>query len=87
MEDRYNIWDREATCWINYDYSRTLANATIFCMRMNLAVSPINGPVSCRFQVKHSKKNRIIQGVPLDPTLPILEAGHLQDRMRRRKHA
>ena len=31
--------------------------------------------------------SKIIEGIPMDPSLHILEAGHLQDHMRRRKHA
>jgi len=37
--------------------------------------------------VSEPYKEQVIVGIPLDPTLPILEAGHLQDRMRRRKRA
>ena len=31
-------------------------------------------------------KPKIIPGIPLDPTLPILMAGYLQDRARKRYH-
>ena len=34
--------------------------------------------------VKRRQPDKIIPGIPLDPTLHILMAGHLQDRMRRR---
>lgn len=30
------------------------------------------------------RKVKVIANIPLDPTLPILEAGYIQDRMRRR---
>jgi hypothetical protein len=30
------------------------------------------------------KKEKIIPGIPLDPSLPILQAGYLQDRQRKR---
>jgi hypothetical protein len=35
-------------------------------------------------EVRPIKPSKIIPDIPLDPTLPILMAGHLQDRMRKK---
>ena len=75
MEDSYNIWDMENGGSSNL-YPRTLENATAICSRLNLMFS------EGRFQVRLAFKEKIIC-IPLDPSLPILEAGHLQDRQRK----
>lgn len=44
---------------------------------LTIEVRPLTG-------YKPRKPKKVIPNMPLDPTLPMLEAGYLQDRMRRR---
>jgi len=75
----------------------TIASLSIsplwFC---NVIIEWDNGDRSCtswggdiseyfeEFNGKPRKPRKIIPDIPLDPTLPILQAGHLQDRMRKK---
>lgn len=76
----YIIWNVTENHQDTYFRSwHSLEVTTLLCSMRNFDTSQIFEP-----RLKKSTIEKIIPGIPLDPTLPILQAGYIQDRARKR---
>jgi len=100
-EKFYNAWYIPGSEWSIHglrgnDYTRatedsrnpknlSFEDATTLCRILN---DRFRYGIDVGYEVKQVVVNKVIPGIPLDPTLPVLMAGYIQDRARKRyRHA
>jgi hypothetical protein len=75
----FNAQDVYAPLKLSYEGALLLLNKILHHNRYH----GFHGNVYDIREVKNRRPRKVIPDIPLDPSLPILMAGHLQDRMRK----
>jgi hypothetical protein len=90
IEQLYNVWDiPNSRCVVigkSSEFIKEVAQGT--CDRFNSLANAMRrrqiGDAINLFEVRPFKPGRVIPSFKLDPTISILQAGHIQDRQRKK---